>query len=84
MESNMTLKVLKLRKWHFQFQNHHKSKPQEWKTHSWTQNRDEKILEFKQQKQPKVTRGKAFIVFSLGHNSSCLQIWKIEDIKRNE
>ena len=76
MESNMELMVLKLRKWHFQFQNHHKIKPQASKTYNWTQNQNEKIPELKQQKQLKTTKGKSFTVFSSGHNFSCPQIWK--------
>ena len=55
MESNMELMVLKLRKWHFQFRNHHKIKPQASETYSWTQNQNEKIPELKQQKQFKTT-----------------------------
>ena len=54
----MELMVLKLRKWHFQFQNHHKIKPQASKTYNWTQNQNEKIPELKQQKQLKTTKGK--------------------------
>jgi len=76
MESNMELMVLKLRKLHFQFQNHHKIKPQASKTYNWTQNQNEKIPELKQQKQLKTTKGKSFTVFSSGRNFSCPQIWK--------